>query len=56
MNNPYNLHSWNQQYRQEALREARVRHLIRPAKRRMERTPPEREPPASGRACFRCSG
>ena len=32
MNNPYNLHSWNQQYRQEALREARVRHLIRPAK------------------------
>jgi hypothetical protein len=30
VNNPYDLHSWSKRYREEALREARVRDLIRP--------------------------
>jgi hypothetical protein len=29
MNNPYDLHSWSQHYREEVLREARVRDLVR---------------------------
>jgi hypothetical protein len=29
MNNPYDVHSWSKQYREEALREARKQHLAR---------------------------
>ncbi len=29
MDNPYDVHSWSKQYREEALREARVRNLGR---------------------------
>jgi hypothetical protein len=28
VNNPYNLHSWSTQYREEALREAQRQHLL----------------------------
>ena len=37
MNNPYDLHSWSKQYREEALQQARTRHLV-------ERTRTSREP------------
>jgi hypothetical protein len=42
MHNPYDLHSLSTQYRQEALREARKRHLV-------ERASVGREPRESGR-------
>ena len=29
MDNPYDVHSWSKQYREEALREARIRDLNR---------------------------
>jgi hypothetical protein len=32
MENPYDLHSWSKRYREEALREARVRDLARPTR------------------------
>jgi hypothetical protein len=28
MDNPYNIHSWSKQYREETLLEARTRHLV----------------------------
>jgi hypothetical protein len=31
MNYPYDVHSWSKQYREEALREAQVRHLAEQA-------------------------
>ena len=37
MNNPYDLHSWSKQYREDALQEARMRHLV-------QRTRADREP------------
>jgi hypothetical protein len=42
MNNPYNLHSWSTQYREDALQEASRRHLVEQAK-------VGREPRQSGR-------
>lgn len=32
MDNPYDLHSWSKHYREEALREARTRDLVRPTR------------------------
>ena len=32
MNNPYDLHSWSKQYREEALLEARKRHFVEQAR------------------------
>lgn len=32
MNNPYNFHFWNTQYREETLQEARERHLVERAR------------------------
>lgn len=32
MNNPYDVHSWSRLYREEALQEARVRHLAERAR------------------------
>ncbi len=42
MNNPYDLHSWSKLYREEALQEARRRHIVEQAK-------VGREPRQSGR-------
>jgi hypothetical protein len=39
MNNPYDVHSWSKQYREEALRQARVQHLAERA--RASRAPRE---------------
>jgi hypothetical protein len=33
MNNAYDIHSWSKNYREEALREAQVRHLAEHARR-----------------------
>ena len=40
MNNPYDVHSWSKQYREEAMQEARTRHLVDRA--RAERSRPSR--------------
>ncbi len=32
MNNPYDVHSWSKHYREDALQEARARHLLEQAK------------------------
>jgi hypothetical protein len=43
MNNPYYLHSWSRQYREERLAEASRRHIV-------ERARARREPRESGRS------
>lgn len=37
MNNPYDLHSWSRQCREEALSEARMRHIAKRAGREPRR-------------------
>ena len=32
MNNPYDIHSWSTQYRQERMQEARKRHIVKQAR------------------------
>ena len=36
MNNPYDIHSWSKQYREEALHEAQRRHLVEQVRARRE--------------------
>ena len=38
MNNPYDVHSWSRQYREEALRETRARHLADSARAARKRS------------------
>ncbi len=45
MHNPYDLHSWSTQYREERLAEASRRHII-------ERARAHREPRESGQLCL----
>lgn len=42
MNNPYDLHSWSKQYREDALRGARRRHLAERAEEGREPRGPRR--------------
>jgi hypothetical protein len=52
MNNPYDVHSWSKLYREEALREARKRHLADSARAARRRLSGRSSVVSLGRACW----